>query len=339
MMKVGIAGFGFMGRMHYNNYSKLDSAEVTAVCDADMERLKNSSSTIGNIEGTEDPIDLSGLDLHTEYDKMLENSNIDAVSITLPTFLHADFTVKALEAGKHVLCEKPMALDMDQCDRMIESARANGKTLQIGHCIRFWPEYEKTREYVESGEFGDVSAASFRRLTLTPTWSHDNWLMNEQRSGGMVLDLHIHDTDYISYLFGVPAAVYSTASTGATGGTGHIMTQYMYGDNKAVFAEGGWLMPPSFGFEMSFNVVFEEATVVFDCTRDPAFRVCPVDGEAFTPELAPGDGYSRELEYFVKSVQGEKVPPVVTLESSKNSIRIIEAEMESVRSGQAVPLR
>ncbi|MBD3266313.1 gfo/Idh/MocA family oxidoreductase, partial [bacterium] len=309
MIKVGIVGFGFMGKMHYNNYNILDEARVTAVCDADMNRLKDSSGTTGNIAGTEEAIDLSGLDLYSDYDKMLQEADVEAVSITLPTFLHVESTIKALEAGKHVLCEKPMGLNLAECDRMLEAAQTSGKILQIGHCVRFWPEYQKTKAYVDSGEYGSVLAGSFRRLSLTPTWSHENWLMSEQRSGGMELDLHIHDTDYIDYLLGTPKAVHSVGAKGAVGGTGHIMTQYLYDDNKAIFAEGGWLMQPSFGFEMSFNLVLEKATIVFDCTRDPSFKVCPQDGEAFTPEVASGDGYSRELEHFLQSVRGQSVPP------------------------------
>jgi 1,5-anhydro-D-fructose reductase (1,5-anhydro-D-mannitol-forming) len=338
MVRVAIVGFGFMGKMHFNTYKNNPDAEIVAICDADEERLKSQTGTVGNISGTEEPIDLTGIALYTDYQKMLAEANLDAVSITLPTFLHPDFTCQALLAGIHVLCEKPMALTLAECDRMIDAAQQTGKVLQVGHCVRFWPEYQKTKELIDSKTYGDVLAASFRRLSIKPTWSSDNWLMNEQRSGGMELDLHIHDTDYIDYLFGTPHAVCSVGTRGESGGLSHIMTHYHYDDNKSVFAEGGWLMKAAFGFEMSFIIMLEKATILFDCTREPAFKVCPEEGDAFTPDVAPGDGYSAEIAHFLRAVQGGNVPPIVTVESSRNSIRIVEAEKQSAQKKQPVTL-
>ena len=97
-----------------------------------------------------------------------------------------------------------MALTVTDCDRMIQAARKSGKILQIGHCVRFWPEYAKAKEIVDSGKYGRVVAAMFQRLGAAPGWSVDNWFINEKRSGGVALDLHIHDTDYVQYLFGMP---------------------------------------------------------------------------------------------------------------------------------------
>ena len=96
---------------------------------------------------------------------------------------------------------------------------------------------------------------------------------------------------------------------------------------EVIVAEGGWGMSPTFGFEMSFNVILEKATLVYDCTRSPAFRVCPREGQAFTPEVAAGDGYSREVEHFVKTLRGESVPQVLTLEQSRDSVRLVQAEL------------
>ena len=97
-------------------------------------------------------------------------------------------------------------------------------------------------------------------------------------------------------------------------------------------------MAPSFGFEMSFHLVAEGATIVFDSTRDPAFRVCPAEGEAFTPSLVPGDGYDWELDHFLRTVQGEDLPAVTTLESARDSVRLVEAERRSALKGEIVSL-
>jgi len=270
---------------------------------------------------------------------MLAKGGMDAISLTLPTYLHAECSEQALSRGVHVLCEKPMALTTADCDRMIRAARKSGKVLQIGHCVRFWPEYAKAKEIVDSGKYGKVIAGMFQRLGAPPGWSVDNWFVDENRSGGVALDLHIHDTDYVQYLLGMPKAVCSHGAKGSKGQLIHMLTEYEYGDDKVVVAEGGWGMTTAFGFEMSFNLVLERATIVYDLTRTPMFRVCPADGEAFTPEVAQGDGYIREVEHFAKSVRGESVPEVITLEQSRNSVRIVEAEKKSINSKERILIK
>jgi len=332
MLRVGIVGFGFMGRMHYANWNKCENATVTAICDSDPNIIENSKNAGGNIEGADSAIDFDSLTVYSDFDKMLADGVVDAISLTLPTFLHCDFTVKALEAGLHVLCEKPMALNIDECDKMTAAAEKSGKILQIGHCIRFWPEYVKAKEIIESGEYGKVISATFRRLGSAPTWGADDWFANDDRSGGVAMDLHIHDSDYVQYLFGMPNNV------SGFGGFNCITTRFDYGDGKLVTAEGSWAMTPSFGFEMSFNIVMEKATIVYDCSREKAFRVCPGEGEVFTPEVLPGDGYVREIEHFAGLIEGKDLPEVITLEQSTASIKLVKAEIESVQTNNAVGL-
>lgn len=338
MVRVGVVGFGFMGNMHFRCYEANDNAEVAAICDADENKFKGGGPA-GNIPGAEGPLDLSGIGLFTDFDKMLEDAELDAVSITLPTHMHRDFTVKALEAGLNVLCEKPMAISEKQCEDMIAAAEKSGKILQIGHCIRFWPEYAKTKEILDSGEYDKVIAASFRRLSATPIWSWQNWLMGGSKSGGALLDLHIHDADFVQYAFGMPRSVCTQGVRGPSGDLDHVLTQYNYDDGKVVAAEGGWVMMPGFGFEMSFNIVLESATIVFDSTREPAFKLFTTKSEEpIIPETEEGDGYSLEIAHFLKSVSGEKVPEIITPAQSLNSVKLILAEKHSAEAGKKVAI-
>lgn len=339
MLRIGIVGFGFMGRMHFRNWSAVEGADVVAICDANPNIKEDTKRAVGNIAGAEGEIDFTGIDLYHDFEEMLGKAQLDAISLTLPTYLHADFSERALAGGVHVLCEKPMALDVEECDRMIQAAHRSGKVLQIGHCVRFWPEYAKAKEIIDSGRYGRVVAAMFQRLGAPPGWSVDNWFVDEDRSGGVALDLHIHDTDYVQYLFGLPKSVCSHGARGPAGQLIHIVTEYEYGEDKLIVAEGGWGMTGTFGFEMSFNLVLEKATLVYDLTRQPMFRVCPAEGEAFTPEVADSDGYRREIEHFVKAVQGEQLEPVITLEASRNSVRIVKAERKSINSQQRILIR
>jgi predicted dehydrogenase len=162
--------------------------------------------------------------------------------------------------------------------------------------------------------------------------------MDASKSGSAALDLHIHDSDYVQYVFGMPKAVFSRAVGGPAKEFDHIVTQYVYDGDCVVTAEGGWSMTPGFGFEMSFNIVLEKATISYDCTRDPAFKVAPAEGDAFTPEIASGDGYSNEIEHFVKAVAGESVPEIITPGQSVESLRLVLAEKQSATSGQSVQL-
>ena len=339
MLRVGIVGFGFMGQMHYKCWRALEGAEVVAVCDVNPSIEEDTKRAVGNIGDTEEAVDFSSLRLYTDFEEMLKSAELDAVSITLPTSLHADFSIKALAAGVNVFCEKPMALNVEDCERMIAEAKRSGKVLQIGHCVRFWPEYAKAKQIVDSGEYGRVIAATFQRLGTAPTWSIDNWFMDEKRSGGVALDLHIHDTDFVQYLFGMPRAVCSFGAKGPGSGLVHIVTQYLYGDDKVVTAEGGWAMMPTFGFEMSFNIVLDKATIVYDLTREPAFKVCPAEGEAFTPEVQEGDGWFLEIAHFAKTISGEKVERITTMEQSRDSVRIVAAEKQSAAKMEKVSIR
>ena len=323
-----------MGRMHYRCWRSLAGTTVAAVCDADPHALDESARNRGNIAGAEGDVDLAGVKVYADFDDLLRQEPLDALSITIPTHLHPAATIAALDAGLHVLCEKPMALNRADGTRMIEAAQRSGKVLQIGHCIRFWPEYAKTKELIDSGQYGKVRAAMFQRLSLTPTWAWDGWLMDPARSGSAAMDLHIHDSDFVQYVFGMPKAVFSRTARGPSNDADHIVTQYVYDEDCVVTAEGGWAMSPTFGFEMSFNIVLEKATIVYDCTRSPAFKVCPVEGDAFTPEVASGDGYANEIAHFVKAVRGETVPPIITPEQSVDSVRLVLAEKQSAASGE-----
>ena len=338
MLRIGIVGWGFMGKMHFRCYKSDTNVEVTAICDADAKQLQNSSGVSGNISGAEDDLDLSNIALYSDLSKMLVEEKLDALSIASPTFLHASQTIEALNEGVHVFCEKPMALNSGDCREMAEVAKQSGKTLQIGHCIRFWPEYVQAKEIIDSQKYGKVLAATFQRLSLTPTWSWDNCFLDGKRSGGAMLDLHIHDTDYVQYVFGMPKEVFSRGVIGPSGEFDHTVTQYFYGNDCVITAEGGWIMAPGFGFEMSFKIMLEKVTLVYSSAQEPTFRIFPIDGETIIPEIPTGDGYSFEIQHFVDTLSGKAVPSIITPEQSGDSVKIIEAEKESIRNNDKISL-
>ena len=327
-----------MGRMHYRCWKAMAGVDVAAICDADPRALEGSAKGRGNIAGADGEVDLGGASIYSDIGEMFSKERLDAVSITVPTHLHAPWTIAALDAGLHVLCEKPMALNVADGVRMIEAADRNGRVLRIGHCIRFWPEYAKAKEIIDGGAYGRVLAATFQRLAATAHAKTGSWFTDEGQSGGMVLDLHIHDTDFIQHVFGMPRAVRSHGAPTPTGGLAHVVTHYCYDDDRLITAEGGWAMTRSFGFDMRFLIVLERAVIAFDYGHRPTLRLCPADGDVIVPPLGEGDGYSRQIEHFVGTILGRPLPTMITPRQALDSLRIVQAERESARKGIEVSI-
>jgi 1,5-anhydro-D-fructose reductase (1,5-anhydro-D-mannitol-forming) len=333
MIKVGIVGFGVMGRTHFQAWRGQEGAEVAAVCEANPEVLAKTTVT-GNMDQQSGKVDLSGVAVYGDFDRMLAEGGLDAVSITLPTHLHPAFTIKALDAGVHVLCEKPMALDTDACDEMIAAADRSGKQLMIAQCIRFWPEYAWVKTAIDEGRFGKVLAANFDRLGSAPGWSENSWFSDPAKSGGVTLDLHIHDADFVQYLFGTPDNIRASGARLENGMLGHIVSEYDFRDNKSVTATASWMMSASYGFSMGFRIALEKATLVFASGHDPALRVYPAEGESYSPDdLAEGDGYSGEIAHFTALVAGT-AEPKITPTQAKESVRMALQAAEAVDAGE-----
>ncbi len=335
-VKVGLVGLGMMGGAHFAAYrDEVDTAEVVAVCDAHAERLAPGGDAVeGNIDtGAGDRMNLSGIGTYTEIDRLLAEPDIDMVDLCLPTHLHAPMTIKALAAGKHVFCEKPMALTSDDANEMIVAAEEAGKMLMIGHCLRFWPEYVMIKEMIDSGKYGKVLSAVLRRVSPTPTWSADGWLLRAGRSGLAAIDLHVHDVDTLQWFFGAPNAVSAGGVRHEDGGVGHIVAQYDYDGGPMVVAEGGWDFPPEFPFSMSAVVMFEKATVEFDSRQSPALTVYPAEGGKQTPQVPTANAYAEELKYFADCITSGSKPDRVPPSESANAVAIVEAEIESAKSG------
>ena len=343
MIKVAIAGFGFMGRMHYGCWKKVPGVQVVALCDQDRRQFEQSAAAAGNVQGADMSCDYGDAVLYDDFATMLDQARPDAVDITLPTFLHVSTAALALSKGIHVLCEKPMALDAAACDELLAAWRAapQGTELMIGQCLRFRGEYVYAKRLIESGEYGRVIAARFGRYSQAPGWTRDggkSWFFDESRSGGVALDLHIHDTDMVHFLFGMPAAVTSSAYYDSDGTMIHISTLYDVG-GPSVVADGGWGMAKSFGFERGFQIVFERASLVMATNRQPEFCLYPMDGEPFVPELpVSADAYQNEINWFVDKLKGLPVEAVTSPEACRDSVKIVDAEKLSARNKKLVQI-
>jgi len=336
MKRVAVVGFGFMGRTHYGVWKRLRGAKVVAICDANLAQLTNKVK--GNNDAADQSTDFTGVAIYDDFDKMLDAGGFDVVDVTLPTFLHPAMTEKALALGLNVLCEKPMAVDAKTCDRMIAAAgKAKGK-LMIAQCLRFAPQIAWIKDAIDSGKFGKVASANFSRISMTPGWAAGNgksWFLDESKSGGVALDLHIHDADLVNHFFGIPSSVFSRAHFFKDGAASVIVTNYLY-DGMVVAAEGNWGAAPSFVFECSFRIMFEDGTtIVFDSRREKQFVVYPSGkGKPFTPKFPKGEAYDFEIKWFSDWIDGKAGPAPLTLLDARNSVAIVDAERKSAKTGR-----
>jgi len=335
MINIGIIGLGGIAGAHVAAYGTLENVRIIARCDRDPARAAGTAGGITINLGDGDTA-TGDANLYTDYRELLRDPEVQAVDICLPTDLHAEVAVAALRADKHVLCEKPMALTVADCDRMIAAAEESGRILMIAHCIRFWPEYAVLKELVNGGQYGKVTYANFRRLSPLPDWSEGDWMLDPGRSGGSIFDLHIHDADFVAYLLGMPRKVFATGLQDEHG-ISQLIAEYIYDTPGLILAEGGNCYPKCFPFRMNFLVHLEDATVEWDTARAP-LTVYPEGAQPYAPELPAGTGYSREIACFLDCVERNIQPAVVSAFDARETIRLIQAEMESLCAGKPVEL-
>jgi len=340
MKRIALAGFGFMGQMHAQIYQQLSGATLVAVADAEVEKTGACLAKLG-----------FDIPVFSNLGDLLKTECVDAVDICLPTDLHVSFALQTIAAGKHLFCEKPIALSVGESETIIQAAEAAGVMLQVGQCIRFWPEYQTFVDFVKSGQAGRLLSLSLQRRAGRPGYSAGNWLNDSARSQGAAFDLHIHDTDFVQHLLGVPTAVSSTGTKDATGWS-HIFTTYHFPD-VSVVAEGGWNYPAQWGFQMAFQAIFENGAVEYDSVATPTLGVTlgdqprqPLpyrDPGAGSFSVAGGNlsalgGYYNELEYFVECLNCGRPPEIATGRQALASVRIALAEIESAATGKTIAL-
>lgn len=333
MLKVGIIGIGMMGSTHLDAYSKLKGVKVIAVADLIPARREGRAVVAGNVKGqSRGGVDFAAFTKYDEGMKLIADPAVDVVDICLPTPLHSRYAMAALKAGKHVLTEKPFALTGAQAGQLAKAAAAAKPLLMCAMCMRFWPAWAWLKETIASKTYGKVLAAHFRRVTNHPGGP---FYSNGEACGGAILDLHIHDTDFVQYCFGKPDAVFSRGYARHTSRVDHVTTHYLYKKIPLVVAEGGWAMAKGFGFQMQYTVNFEKATAIFDLGAAHQLTVVQ-DGKVKPVTVKPGMGYEHEIAYFLDCIRKGRRPRAVEPASAALSVKIVEAEVRSLRSGKPV---
>ena len=344
-VRIGLLGLGFMGMTHFEGARKVSGGRITALCTRSEKKLAGDWS---DIQGNFGPrgsatTDLTGVKTYRDHRELFQDPDIDLVDICLPTDQHEQMVLEALEAGKHVLVEKPIAIDLGAADRMVSAAKRANKLLMVGQVLPFFPEFRWAREQVESGKYGKLRAASFRRVIAEPNWSSD--MGDFRKLGGWGIDLHIHDNHYIGLLCGIPRQVFSRGLL-MDGLVNHVCTQYLYDDpDLTVSAISGGIAAAGLKFAHSFELFLEKATIQYDAgTYGDAWVVnrpltlITSDGQVTTPTPPGGTewcaAFTDELQAAIDSVRTGVAAPVLSGDLAYKALRLCHAEAESIATAR-----
>lgn len=325
-----------MGLVHLKALRSIPGAGLTAVCSRDSRKLSGDLSAIqGNLGAAGEHFDFDNIARYSEIDGLLRDPNVDAVDICLPTNLHAPVAIAALGVGKHVLVEKPMALDAESCKSMLAAARSADRVLMVAHVLRFFPMYDALSKSVRSGGLGMPRFAVFRRRCAAPTWS--DWLADPKQSGGGAFDLLIHDIDLCLRLFGKPEWVSANGYEALASGIDVMEAELSYPGGWSAFISGGWHHPKAYPFTMEYTVVMDQGTVDYSSQgRPPALY-----GADGCERLLPNpdtDGYAAEIEYFIECCQSQRSPEACLPEESAAAVATMQLLLESrKRNGERMP--
>ena len=333
MIKVAILGYGGIARSHRKGYELLaergEPVKLVALCDINPKQFEK---LITINQGGEDSAPVMPYHTYTDLDEMLSVEQPDVVDVCLPTYLHCKYVTMLLHRGYNVQSEKPMGLTGEQCDEILRAWRESGKQLMIGMCLRFEPQYLVLKDIIDSGKYGKVRAAYFCRSSGMPSWGFEGWYRDEKRSGGVALDLHIHDVDMVRFLFGEPEGIQAHTTDG---GIPHISvnTTFLYPD-KFVNATAEWGMARTWKFRAEYRVCLETASVVLEGGK---VTVYPNEGEPFNPEYASANRMAEESLYLARLVMGEIENTKNTPEDAAATVRMIETIYESAaKNGETV---
>ena len=337
---VGLVGLGFMGLTHLRALRAVRGGRLVALTTSDPRKAKGDFRGVGGNFGSGGAReDLSGIDVYANLDAMLDDPKVDLVDICLPSYLHARVAKQCLAAGKHVLVEKPIALEEKDGLSMMEASKSARRLLMVAQVLKFFPEFDLLANATRDERYGKLRALHMRRLIARPSWSDDSWFGDAKKSGGMGIDLHIHDTDFIAWLFGKPKAVLSGGIADREG-LHFVRTTYEYARSKPlVSAEGGWINAPGLPFEHGYDAFFESGTLFFNSSVSPAPKLYTGAGKKPRElKLRAKDGFEVEMQAAVDSVRAGRVDPRLSPKSATMSLAICSAEEASVKSKRRVEI-
>lgn len=326
--RVLLAGAGFMGKAHTSAYANVDDAEIVGIVDP-FEAGKELAAELS-------------VPCFGSVPEALKEIAIDMVDVCVPTFLHEQYVVEAIDAGKPVLCEKPFALSSESARRMRDVARDKGVPLMVAQTLRFWPEYKVVAESWKNGSLGDAIMTTAYRLSQPPAWA--KWYGDPTLSGGGALDLHAHDIDFLVSLHGTVTDVYSVGWKNDDGCWNHVVTNLSFASGQRAVAEGALQMSDGWPFTMGLRMVGDKGTISYEFSaganldevteHSPTLHRYMNGSDPEVVEFEAGDAYTAEIAYFVNCLREGKSTEIVPIDESVHVLDVLMAVQRSLESGR-----
>jgi predicted dehydrogenase len=336
MLRIAQIGNGGIGRTHQlalkTLAQKYDIA-ITAVSDVRKEYLEKSPAIWPEAK------------LYNDSILLLDKEQYDIVLICLPTYLHAQYAIAAMEHGSHVVIEKPVCLTIEEGDLLLETQKQTGVEVMAAQVLRLWSEYNYLKSVIEDGKYGKIQSLTMKRLSgrADGPAGFENWFSDLAQSGSIVLDLHIHDVDFLRYLFGEPDCFSANSRKNQKGTPEHIITHYRFGKIIAS-AEACGDYIKGFPFETSYYAGFENATIVFNSNISPVLtvyteekKIIPTLPESFSkiytlpePDVKWIEPYCLEWQYFLDCIIMKKKNVIFPLTEGIASVKQCLKELDEV---------
>lgn len=331
MIRLGVVGFGHIGRIHCQAAKDAPEVELAAIATSRPEEVRNAFGR-----------DVS---VFTNYADLLRSARVDGVVVCVPTFLHEQVVLDAVGQGLPVLCEKPFALDLAAAERMLDAAHRSRVCLMIAHVLRFWPSYVRIKQLVAEGVIGSIQAISASRLAMYPPWG--DWFRDPGKSGGAILDMQVHDADFVYWLLGLPAEVYAAGIQSDAGSWDQVTTILRYPGAVAT-VESTYLMPDSRPFTCGIRVTGSGGCLEFSFRvagnvekREQAVSslLLHTNGNASTElVVSTEDMYTAQLQYFADCIAQKRSPTWCPPEESLEVMRIMRACTQSLSTRTPIHL-
>lgn len=333
MTGIAIVGQGYMGQTHAAAWKSTGRGDdIKYVC---TPRPKGPMESAPQAQFV------------TDLDDVLNDSEVGIVSVCTPTTTHMEISLRLLEAGKHVLLEKPIALSIDDALAIRESAMKATGILMVAQVVRFFEGHRMLREDVAAGKIGQVLSARARRLIQRPDWA--KWWHDETKSGGPLVDLAIHDFDQMNLFLGRPVAVTSTSA----GKYGPFETAIEYSDGGLGQVLTHADLAPGAPFTAGISLVGDAGLADYELSAasptdqgDNEDRYTDVDGyrltaaeSGYTLAITGDDPYGRQARYFLDCVESGRQPELSDAGSAVRALEVALAARESLRTGQKVVVK
>ncbi len=320
-LKAAVIGSGLMGKKHANVLK--DIVESLIICSNDELGGKTLAEEVGG-------------KYYSDYTEMLIKEDLDFVSICLPTHLHHFAATEAIKRNINVLCEKPFASSFQEASDMVNRAKDANVLLMVAHSVRFNPYYEYLRNVYNDKRFGELVSVELYRHSHMPDWSMGNWLLDTSKSGGVICDFHVHETDITTSIFGVPDKVFAQLNGNSC------CSAFIYSDGKIVNTSASWRSVRKC-FEAGYNALFENAVVKYSAGVGISLHIndeVKVLNEDEIPSYLFGkDGYESEIRYFIQCLTEKKQPLKCMPEESATVMFINQAEVKSAELKEIVSIK